>query len=49
MVDLHEDDFMKECNGSLKMSIRFENFYQKGDGGFHYPFGRPDISTVSQI
>ena len=45
MVDLHEEDFMKECNGSLKMSIRFENFYQKGDGGFHYPFGRPDTSN----
>ena len=45
MVDLHEEDFMRECNGSLKMSIRFENFYQKGDGGFHYPFGRPDTSN----
>ena len=23
---------------SYKMSIRFEDFYKKGDGGFHYPF-----------
>jgi tryptophan halogenase len=41
MVGLNEKDFIKKCNASLKMSIRFENFYKKGDGGFHYPFGAP--------
>jgi len=41
MVGLDEKDFIKKCNASLKMSIRFENFYKKGDGGFHYPFGAP--------
>ena len=45
MVDIKEEDFMKECNASLKMSIRFENFYKKGDGGFHYPFGAPDTTN----
>jgi len=41
LVDIADDDFMKECNASYKMSIRFENFYSKKDGGFHYPFGQP--------
>ena len=41
LVGIVEDDFMKECNASYKMSIRFENFYSKKDGGFHYPFGQP--------
>ena len=41
LVDIKDEDFMKECNASYKMSIRFENFYSKKDGGFHYPFGQP--------
>jgi len=50
MVDIQEEDFMKECNASLKMSIRFENFYKKGDGGFHYPFGKPDTTnSIAQL
>ena len=32
---------MKECGATYKLSIRFENFYRLGDGGFHYPFGDP--------
>jgi len=31
--------FAKETDATLKLSIRFEDFYKKGDGGFHYPFG----------
>ena len=34
---------MKETDGTIKLSIRFEDFYEKGDGGFHYPFGNPVI------
>ena len=41
LMDISDEDFMKECNASYKMSIRFENFYSKKDGGFHYPFGQP--------
>jgi len=37
--DIQDKDFMKACDASYKQSIRFEDFYQKGDGGFHYPFG----------
>ena len=36
-------EFMKETDGTIKLSIRFEDFYEKGDGGFHYPFGTPNV------
>jgi len=43
LLQIEDNDFMKHCEASYKLSIRFENFYKKGDGGFHYPFGRPYI------
>ena len=46
MVGLKDEDFMKECNASYKLSIRFENFYKKEDGGFHYPFGLPNLENT---
>jgi tryptophan halogenase len=39
MMDIEDHQWMKECNASYKMSIRFEDFAHKGDKGFHYPFG----------
>ena len=44
MCGIKDKDFMKHCDASYKMSIRFENFYNKEAGYFHYPFGQPDIS-----
>ena len=41
LIGLEDSQWMKDCNASYKLSIRFENFYKKGDGGFHYPFGFP--------
>lgn len=35
------EEFIKETDGTIKLSIRFEDFYKKNDGGFHYPFGHP--------
>ena len=46
LVGIEDKDFMKECNASYKLSIRFQDFYKKGDGGFHFPFGRPDKSNT---
>lgn len=40
-LGIDEKDFMTYCDASYKMSIRFVDFYQIGDGGFHYPFGQP--------
>ena len=39
MLDIKDEDFMPYTDASYKLSIRFEDFYKKGDGGFHYPFG----------
>ena len=39
MLGIKDEDFMPHTDASYKLSIRFENFYKKGDGGFHYPFG----------
>ena len=41
MMQIKDEDFMKECDATYKLSIRFQDFYKIGDGGFHYPFGDP--------
>jgi tryptophan halogenase len=38
-LDIKEDDFMKETDASLKLSIKFTDWAGKGEGSFHYPFG----------
>lgn len=40
LLNIKDKDFMPFCEASYKLSIRFQDFYKKGDGGFHYPFGR---------
>ena len=39
LLELKDEDFMKETDASYKMSIKFTDFYKKDSGGFHYPFG----------
>lgn len=43
MIDIKDEDFMKACDATYKLSIRFTDFYKKGSGSFHYPFGKIDI------
>ena len=38
-------DFLKETDGSYKLSIKFTDFYKKGES-FHYPFGRPNFEDT---
>jgi tryptophan halogenase len=38
-LDINEDDWMKACDASLKLSIKFTDWAGKGSGSFHYPFG----------
>jgi len=38
-LEIKDKDFMPFTKASYKLSIRFEDFYKKGDKGFHYPFG----------
>ena len=48
MIGVKDKEFMPYTDASYKMSIRFEDFYKKGDGGFHYPFGEPYHSDYFQ-
>ena len=40
-IGLSESTFFPETDASIKMSIKFTDFYKKDSGGFHYPFGKP--------
>ena len=42
-LGINDEEFFKATDATYKLSIRFENFYKKGDGGFHYPFGDPHL------
>ena len=42
-LDIKDDEFFKATDATYKLSIRFENFYNKKDGGFHYPFGSANL------
>ena len=39
VIGLKDTDFMKACNASYKLAIRFKNFYKKNNEAFYYPFG----------
>jgi tryptophan halogenase len=43
LIGVVDTDFMKETDASYKLSIRFTDFYRKGSGSFHYPFGVPNL------
>ena len=38
LLDIKDEDFIKACDATYKLSIKFTDFYQKGES-FHYPFG----------
>jgi len=40
-IGLSESTFFPETDASLKLSIKFTDFYKKDGGAFHYPFGNP--------
>tara|TARA_R110000824_G_scaffold218908_3_gene405682 strand:+ start:143 stop:1627 length:1485 start_codon:yes stop_codon:yes gene_type:complete len=41
-VGIDEEKFLKETDASYKLSIKFTDFYKKGEA-FHYPFGSTDL------
>ncbi len=45
LLRIEDKDFMKHVDGSYKLSIKFTDFYKKGEA-FHYPFGQPPIETT---
>jgi tryptophan halogenase len=40
MLGIKDKDFMPACDATYKLSIKFTDFYKKGEA-FHYPFGDP--------
>ena len=42
LLKIDDRDFIKHVDGSYKLSIKFTDFYKKGES-FHYPFGNPPI------
>ena len=46
LLGIKDEDFVPYTDASYKLSIKFTDFYKKGES-FHYPFGQPD--TVGNI
>jgi len=44
LIGIKDEEFMAATDATYKMSIRFDEFYKKGAGHFHYPFGSPDFN-----
>ena len=40
LLKIKDEDFLKHVDGNYKLSIKFTDFYKKGEF-FHYPFGTP--------
>lgn len=47
MLELKDSDWMEYCNATYKLSIKFRDFYKKGET-FHYPFGQKDIKNTQR-
>jgi tryptophan halogenase len=49
-LEIDEPEFMRRTDASYKLSIKFNDFYEKNDGGFHYPFGLPfEDNTITGV
>ena len=44
-LQIDEKDFLAKTDGSYKLSIKFTDFYKKGEA-FHYPFGEPNTNDT---
>lgn len=40
-LGIKDEEFMKHCDASYKMSVKFTDFYDINSGSFHYPFRTP--------
>ena len=45
LLKIEDKDFIKYVDGSYKLSIKFTDFYKKGEA-FHYPFGKAVIGQT---
>lgn len=44
-VGIDTYDMFTHTDATYKLSIKFNNFYKKDDGGFHYPFGMANADS----
>jgi tryptophan halogenase len=47
ILGLQDKDWMEYCNATYKLSIKFTDFYAKGEE-FYYPFGIKDLQNCQQ-
>jgi len=47
-LGIDDKQFLKFTDGSYKLSIKFTDFYKKGES-FHYPFGEPNVENNKSI
>lgn len=45
LLKIKDKDFIKHVDGSYKLSIKFTDFYKKGEA-FYYPFGKPVLAQT---
>ena len=43
-LNIKDKDFFSHTDASYKLSIKFTDFYKKGES-FHYPFGKPNLDN----
>lgn len=43
-LNLHDEDWMRECQATYKTSIAFKNFRERNEERFQYPFGGFDMT-----
>jgi len=49
LLGIKDKDFISACDATYKLSIKFTDFYKKGEA-FHYPFGEPClIDNTSEL
>ena len=44
LLEINDKQFLKATDGIYKLSIKFTDFYKKGQS-FHYPFGAPVLEN----
>ncbi len=45
-LGIKDEDFLSGVDGIYKMAVKFTDFRYEGDGGFYYPFGKPELGGL---
>jgi tryptophan halogenase len=47
-LGINELDFMRASDATYKISIKFNDFYEKNSGGYHYPLGQAYLDGTKE-